>query len=294
MKKAALFLGAICMSLSVIVPEGSSAVQARVVTEAAVGKKNETSATSGSAIKTKPQRPSKPAKSNKPVKKNNNKPVKKNKKKKHKKQPKKTVYLTFDDGPGSRVTPKLLKVLKDNKVKATFFIVGYEGKANKKLLKRIVKDGHTIAIHTYTHDYRKIYSSKKAFLSDFHKTEKLIVDTTGVKPHYFRFPGGGNNHYMSKKLRKSILKELHKEGYTEMDWNCGTSDAAATYYSAAQLIRYGKNTHWGPDPIVLLQHDANTKYHTPEVTRALIKYYRSKGYHFSGLSDYPGPEMCFK
>ena len=99
----------------------------------------------------------------------------------------KTVYLTFDDGPIPEVTPRVLEILDRYQVKATFFIVGYEGKANKKLLKRIVKDGHTIAIHTYTHDYRKIYSSKKAFLSDFHKTEKLIVDTTGVKPHYFRF-----------------------------------------------------------------------------------------------------------
>lgn len=219
---------------------------------------------------------------------------KKKKKKAARKQPKKTVYLTFDDGPGSKVTPKLLKVLKKNNVKATFFIVGSQAKGQKKLLKQIAKDGHTLAIHTYTHDYKKIYSSKKAYLADFHKTEKLIKDYTGVQPKYFRFPGGGNNHYMSTRLRNSILKELHKEGYKEMDWNCGTSDAAAKYYSTSQLIKYGETSHWGSDPIVLLQHDANSKYHTPDVTAALIRYYKKKGYKFSGLNNYTGPEMCFK
>lgn len=211
-----------------------------------------------------------------------------------KKAPKKTVYLTFDDGPGGKVTPKLLKVLKKNNVKATFFIVGTQAAKNKKILKQIVKDGHTVAIHTYTHDYKKIYASREAYLNDFHKCEKLIKDTTGVQPRYFRFPGGGNNHYMSTKMRGEILAQLHKEGYTEMDWNAGTADAAPKYYDAATLIRNGKNSHWGGDPIVLLQHDWDAKYHTPEVTDALIKYYRSKGYAFHGLSDYTGPELCFK
>ncbi|MDD6380147.1 MAG: polysaccharide deacetylase [Lachnospiraceae bacterium] len=289
-KKRILAVAAAITILFTALPEGGVVAEAAkkttaatAVTGSAIAASGAAIANSGSAIKAKPGK-------KKPVK----KPKKHKVKKAKKKQPKKTVYFTFDDGPGSRVTPKLLKVLKKNNVKATFFIVGTQAVGNKKILKRIAKDGHTLAIHTYTHDYRKIYSSKKAFLADFHKTEKLIKDTTGVQPRYFRFPGGGNNHYMSTKLRNEILKELHKEGYTEMDWNCGTSDAAPTYYNEAALIRYGKTSHWGSDPIVMLQHDANSKYHTPQVTDALISYYRAKGYHFSGLDNYTGPEMCFK
>lgn len=206
----------------------------------------------------------------------------------------KAVYLTFDDGPGSKVTPKLLSVLKKYNVKATFFIVGNQAKGKEALLRQMVKDGHTLAIHTYTHDYKKIYSSSKAYLKDFYKTEKLIKDATGVQPKYFRFPGGGNNHYMSSKIRSEVLKELHAKGYTEMDWNAGTGDAAGTYYSTATLISNGKNSHWGRGSVVMLQHDSNAKYRTPAVTEALIKYYRSKGCTFYGLNQYYGDELCFK
>lgn len=206
----------------------------------------------------------------------------------------KAVYLTFDDGPGSKVTPKLLSVLKKNDVKATFFIVGNQAKGHEKLLRRIVKNGHTLAIHTYTHDYRKIYSSSKAYLEDFYKTEKLIKDATGVQPKYFRFPGGGNNHYMSSRIRSEVLKELHSKGYTEMDWNTTTGDAAPTYYSTKKLISNGKNSHWGHGAVIMLQHDSNPKYHTPAVTDALIKYYKSKGYSFYNLDHYYDDELCFK
>lgn len=206
----------------------------------------------------------------------------------------KAVYLTFDDGPGTKVTPKLLSILKKYNVKATFFIVGSQAKGHEALLRRIVKDGHTLAIHTYTHDYRKIYSSSKAYLEDFNKTEKLIKDATGVQPRYFRFPGGGNNHYMSSKIRSEVLKELHARGYTEMDWNATTGDAAPTYYSADKLISNGKNSHWGRGSVVMLQHDSNAKYRTPAVTEALIKYYKSKGCTFYGLDQYYGDELCFK
>lgn len=207
---------------------------------------------------------------------------------------KNTIYLTFDDGPGSKVTPKLLKVLKKHNVKATFFIVGSQAASNKKILKQIVKDGHTLAIHTYTHNYRTIYKSADAYLKDFHKTEKLIKDVTGVQPRYFRFPGGGNNHYMNKKIRNAVLKQLHKEGYTEMDWNASTGDAASnTYYSTATLVRNGYNSHWGRGPVVLLQHDTNAKYRTPEVTEQLIRHYKEKGCSFAGLNDYYDSELCF-
>lgn len=206
----------------------------------------------------------------------------------------KTIYLTFDDGPGSKVTPKLLKVLKKYNVKATFFIVGNQAASNKKILKQIAADGHTLAIHTYTHDYKKIYKSADAYLKDFHKTEKLIKDVTGVQPHYFRFPGGGNNHYMNKKIRNAVLKQLHKEGYKEMDWNASTGDAASSkYYGTATLVKNGRNSHWGKGPVVLLQHDTNAKYHTPEVTEKLIKHYKSKGCTFAGLDNYHGKELCF-
>ena len=91
----------------------------------------------------------------------------------------KTVYLTYDDGP-SKNTPRILDVLKKYGVKATFFVIGKEDEESLALYKRIVDEGHTIAVHTYSHKYHDIYQSVDAYLEDFEKVENLIYNTTGI------------------------------------------------------------------------------------------------------------------
>lgn len=205
---------------------------------------------------------------------------------------KKTIYLTYDDGPGSKVTPKLLKVLKKYNAKATFFVIGTYAKDNKKLLKREIAEGHMVEIHTYSHDYDQIYSSTKAYMKDFNKTERLILKTTGVQPTYWRFPGGSTNGYLSNKMKKKIVKKLHKRGYKAMDWTALTGDAEGIDYSKKEMIRRGIKTIKEAEIPIVLMHDSNMKPATPAVTEAILKYFSKRGYQFKSLAEYYGDDMA--
>ena len=141
----------------------------------------------------------------------------------------KAVYLTFDDGPG-QYTGRLLGILDKHKVKATFFVTGFF-KNYLDCLEREAHAGHTIGVHTYTHDYEKVYDSTKAYWADFEQMENLIQQHTGERTIIFRFPGGSANT-ISKKYKEGIMTELVKEadekGYIYYDWNVLSGDAGET------------------------------------------------------------------
>lgn len=107
-----------------------------------------------------------------------------------------TLYLTFDDGP-SAVTLDILETLDEKGVKATFFVQGTALKSDesKEILKQIAAAGHTVGIHTYSHDYTEIYASVDAFLDDFYQVWSIVTEVTGQEPSLFRFPGGSINAY---------------------------------------------------------------------------------------------------
>ena len=102
----------------------------------------------------------------------------------------KLIYLTFDDGPSDRVTPKILDVLKEESVKATFFIVGKHAETRKYLIKREFEEGHTVAVHSYSHKYDEIYADKSSLLKDIDKCNALIKEITGKPTNLYRLPGG--------------------------------------------------------------------------------------------------------
>ena len=106
--------------------------------------------------------------------------------------PDNTAYLTFDDGPSGN-TDIILQTMQEENVKATFFVVGTDNADNLARMRRIVQEGHTIGMHSYSHSYKKIYASVEAFLKDMYQVFNLIKDTTGVTPTCFRFPGGSIN-----------------------------------------------------------------------------------------------------
>ena len=141
----------------------------------------------------------------------------------------KTVYLTFDDGPGI-YTEDLLKILAHHKVKVTFFTTGFF-KKNLNCLELEAKAGHTVAVHTYTHDYAKIYKNEKAYWDDFEQMEKTIEEHTGQRTSLFRFPGGSSNG-ISRKYKEGIMTDLVKQadekGLTYFDWNVLSGDAGNT------------------------------------------------------------------
>lgn len=196
----------------------------------------------------------------------------------------KIIYLTFDDGP-SEYTGYLLDVLKKNNVKATFFVTNKDSKYDY-LLKRIVDEGHTIAIHTYSHDYAKIYTSEEAFMEDFNKMKTKIKNVTGVECKIFRFPGGSSNT-VSKNYCKGIMTELTTNltnaGYTYYDWNVDSGDASSKVLSKEQIKQNVINSLSEKTPNVVLQHDI--KENSVDAVDSIIKEAKSMGYTFSKITD---------
>ena len=145
-----------------------------------------------------------------------------------------TAFLTFDDGT-SYHTLQILDILKENNIKATFFVVGTQiengGTASKEAIKRIVEEGHVLAIHAYEHEYRKIYASEEAYFEDFYKITKLLYEMTGYNPKIVRLPSGTatarsfcETYAGSRDVYYDIVSRLYAEGYTVIDWNVDTED----------------------------------------------------------------------
>lgn len=199
----------------------------------------------------------------------------------------KVVYLTFDDGPSVN-TEKVLDVLARYNAKATFFVTG-NGKKYNHLIQRAHNEGHAIGLHTYTHDYSKVYASVDAYYSDLNKISDMVNGLIGYRPDIIRFPGGSSNA-VSKKYCKGIMTELVKDviekGYQYFDWNCSSGDAAGTNIAVSRIIK--DSTSSSKQYVCVLMHDSNTKATTVEALPKIIEYYRDKGYVFGTLhSDSP-------
>ena len=189
----------------------------------------------------------------------------------------KTVYLTFDDGPSDRVTPKVLDVLKEENVKATFFIIGKQAETRKYILEREKREGHTVAVHSYSHVYSQIYSSPADLLKDIDKCNEVIKDATGNYSKVYRFPGGSFG--LSERL-KNVVEE---HGLRYVDWNASTRDAEILGATPYQLYREAVATAAGADNVVLLAHDSTTKTATAEALKSIIRHFKDNGYVFKSF-----------
>lgn len=193
-----------------------------------------------------------------------------------------TVYLTFDDGPSNR-TAEILDILKEEDIKATFFIIGKEGNKQKDLLKRIAEEGHTIGIHTYSHVYDSIYASVESYLEDFAETYYLIYETVGVRPEVFRFPGGSINTY-NARFYEEIIAEMTRRGFTYYDWNASSGDAVPRATANTVLSNIAQSSA-GKNRIILLMHDSIGKSYTVAALPAIIEYYRAQGFKFDRITN---------
>ena len=196
----------------------------------------------------------------------------------------KIVYLTFDDGPSAN-TGKILDILDKYNAKATFFVTG-NGKKYNKYIKEAHDRGHTIGLHTYSHDYKKVYSSVNAYFDDLNKVGQMVKDEIGYVPHYIRFPGGSSNT-TSKKYSKGIMTtlvmEVQNRGYQYYDWNGDTTDAARNNQPVSILVKNGTSSH--AKNINILAHDTQAKSTTVDALPKIIEYYQSKGYQFKAIDD---------
>lgn len=185
-----------------------------------------------------------------------------------------TVYLTFDDGPSDRVTPKILDVLDEENVKATFFIIGQQAETRGYLVKREFDGGHTVAVHSYTHRYGEIYRSPESLIADIDRCNAVIERITGQRSALYRFPGG------SYGISDELISAVTAHGMRYIDWNASTRDAEPGMTDADLLYGAAVSSSSGFNNIVLLSHDSTKKSATPEAIRRLIHYYRGMGFKF--------------
>ena len=195
----------------------------------------------------------------------------------------KVIYLTFDDGP-SNYTPKLLDILDKYNVKATFFVCG---SARVDLLDDIANAGHTLALHTNTHDYKSIYASDDAFYKDLYAIQNLVEKYTGIKSYITRFPGGSSNS-ISKKYSVGIMsrltKSLPQNGFTYFDWNIDSDDAgsAKTTSEVANNVINGISKSKRKS-LVVLQHDI--KGYSVDAVEQIIQWGLANGCTFKALTE---------
>ncbi len=195
----------------------------------------------------------------------------------------KIAYLTFDDGPSSKETEKILDILKEENVKATFFVLGKNVKEFPKLVKREYEEGHYIASHGYSHDNENLY---KNFASELFNTELEIskaIEDLDYSPHLFRFPNG----YMVplyKSQKKEALKILEAMDYAYIDWNALNKDSEVKV-SNAKLLQNLKETSKNKNVLVILMHDTGDVNSTSSVLKESIEYLKSEGYEFRNMYD---------
>mgnify|MGYP004530250687 FL=1 len=185
------------------------------------------------------------------------------------------VYLTFDDGP-SENTNAILDILDDYGIKATFFVTGKEDEASKAAYQRIVAEGHTIAMHSYSHKYSELYASKEAFQEDFERIQNLIYDTTGVECHYYRFPGGSSNKVSNTDMSE-FISYLNEQGITYYDWNVSSGDATSRAFTADELVENVMSDVVKYKTSVVLLHDATVKTTTVQALPAMIEALQQAG-----------------
>lgn len=204
---------------------------------------------------------------------------------------KKIAYLTFDDGPSIETTPKILETLRNNEIKATFFVLGSnveKSDTQKELLKEMVKEGHAIGNHGYCHNYSILYPGRvadtTAFINDMEKSENVMKSVLGddFSTKVIRFPGG----HMSWKAG-NLDPVLEQHGYTYIDWNVLNGDAEGNGKTVEQLINRLKETITNlcgnDDVLVVLMHDTDAKPTTAESLQQSIDYLKSLGYEFRTL-----------
>lgn len=179
------------------------------------------------------------------------------------------IYLTFDDGP-SCYTNDILDILKQYDVKATFFVVGKTDEESLAAYKRIVEEGHTLGIHSYSHKYNEIYKSVDAYAADLRKLQELIYDTTGTWSRYTRFPGGSSNTVSTVDMQL-LMEYLEEQGIVYFDWNVSSGDAKSGYISAQAIVDNVMRNVEKHDTAIVLMHDAADKETTVEALPVIIE-----------------------
>ena len=191
------------------------------------------------------------------------------------------IYLTFDDGPNDGTTNVILDILKEEGVKATFFVTCH---GPDELIKREYDEGHTVALHTATHNYAILYASDEAYFNDLQQVQDRVKRITGFDSKIIRFPGGASNtisRRYSSGIMSRITQEVLNRGYKYYDWNISSGDAGNTtdpnvvYSNVVNSLRTDRAN-------MVLMHDIKT--YTRDALRNIIRYGKNNGYRFERIT----------
>ena len=193
------------------------------------------------------------------------------------------IYLTFDDGPQNGTTNVILDILKDEGVKATFFVTN---KGPDSLIKREYDEGHVVALHTASHEYSIVYRSVDSYFKDLKTVQDRVKRITGVESKIIRFPGGSSNT-ISRNYQRGIMTTLTNEvisrGYRYHDWNVDSNDAGACAGGSSSCVySYVVNSLSKNRCNMVLMHDI--KWYTRDALRDIIKYGKNNGYTFEVIT----------
>ena len=192
-----------------------------------------------------------------------------------------TIYLTFDDGPNEGTTNIILDILKEEGVPATFFVTS---NGPDSLIKREHDEGHTVALHTSTHNYSIVYASDESFYNDLLNIQNRVKRITGETSMIIRFPGGSSNT-VSRKYSQGIMTRLTTstvaKGFKYYDWNISSGDAGGTT-SASGVYNNVVNGLRKERPNMILMHDI--KPYTRDAIRQIIQYGKANGYTFEKIT----------
>lgn len=187
----------------------------------------------------------------------------------------KHVYLTFDDGP-SENTGAVLDILKQYNAKATFFVIGKTDPASLDLYKRIVAEGHSLGIHSYTHKYTQVYASMESFQNDVLSLQAHLKSVTGQEVHLYRFPGGSSNK-VSKVPIEDCIRFLSENGFTYYDWNATNGDATGKEISLEEMVSSVTSVLDKYQNLTVLMHDGAGKQKTVEALPAILEQLQARG-----------------
>lgn len=192
---------------------------------------------------------------------------------------KKVVYLTFDDAPGGEVTKKTLDILKEENVPATFFIIGNQVKGQEDIILRMKNEGHSIGLHSFTHERSKLYGCSSDFINEMKQVQKALYDVTGENYYILRFPFGTNNS--TYRLTNEMVNSVHSNNFKIYDWTQDTLDGANPNSSPDTILNRAISTK---DNVVVLMHNAPANKNTSQAIKGIIKYYKSQGYTFEKIT----------
>lgn len=189
-----------------------------------------------------------------------------------------TVYLTFDDGP-SKLTPKVLDILKEWGITATFFVCGDQFPGREDTIRRIMMEGHAIGNHSFNHEYQQLYATDFAnFWSQVEQTDDRLEEITGVRSTLLRAPGGTGTNFDA-----FYFYLLDQAGYHIHDWDIDSGDSRRRGVPASEIIanvKKGKLKH----ELTVLMHDGAGHEETVKALPEIIRYFKDEGYAFASLS----------